>query len=328
MRIAILTDMGGTHGMGHAVRCRALGNVLAQRGAEVLYVTSTISLRQFVAPSPCYLNPALHDGFFQDITADILIVDTKYPYGEHHFRAFGVPCMVRIDHPHATAGSCDLLVMPNAHQSHNTEWVLGHRFRERFLYGWDYVMLAPDVVNDIALPYQHRMHGPIVFCAGGSDPYAYLQRMYDLTADIGLDEGMLLFAQPPLVKIRESQKRYTSSHVLPFRRSLLRNASLVVGMFGVTPYECLYWQTPMLCMGHTPENEMGAEILAERSRGALECMRTIDQMPDGVFADVIETYWKYTKERQAMHEGAASLAIDGKGIERVADAIMKLWGNN
>lgn len=317
--------MGGEHGMGHAVRCLALAHALNAQGAHVLFLTSTEGLENFVFPFTCLMirnTHGLDNELLQLLATDVLIVDTKYPYTNDDFRSLEIPHIIRIDHPHAAGDSCDLLVVPNMHQEVSVEEQMREQFGARLLYGPEYVMLSEEVLSEDVRPYVDREYGPIVFCAGGSDPNGCLQKMHDWTEDFFLDNAMLMFARgtyAPIVRSRHPRKTPTIQCV--FSPSLMQKASLVVGMFGVTPYEALRLQTPMLVMGHTEENVIGADVLAQRTNGAVESLHHIDDMSPSLFQETLWRYWACLSQRKSMHRRASKL-IDGQGVTRITDAIM------
>lgn len=325
--IVIRTDVGGHHGMGHAVRMCALANELEKYGDQVTFATTTRHALEQMTKFTC-VHWVYDDGYVLD--ADIYILDTKQWYLEDEIfiksqKAKGKK-IIWIDRQEVHPSTCDMVIAPNMHWKHHVIERIYDDFGDNFLYGSGYVMLAKEVSETEPTAYEYRIKNTIVFCAGGSDPSGALQRMHDWTEDIDLDRGILIFAHPhgsiPSSKVR----RKTATVITPFQRSLLRNASLVVGMFGVTPYECLYYQTPMLVMGHTQENVLGAEILTERSHGGIECMRHIDDMRPAVFRDVITSYWGNRTERIKMSQAAQSIKIDGDGVLRAAYAIMGTFG--
>lgn len=323
--IIIRTDTGGSHGMGHSVRMCALAKELEKHGAHVTFATTTHHALQNMTTLPC-VHWVYDDDYI--LNADVYILDTKaWMQDDEDFimtqKTKGKK-VVWIDRQEVSPQSCDMVIAPNMHWQDRIVTKIYDDFGDNFLYGSGYTMLADELSKTLPSPYEKRIYGPVVFCAGGSDPTGALQRMYNWTSGMCLDYGILVFAHPETVKIQRASNRLTSSITMRFRRSLLRNASMVIGMFGVTPYECLYYQTPMLVMGHTEENVLGAEILAERSHGAIECMRHIDNMRPDVFRDVIVSYWENQSERLKMSHAAGMIGLDGKGVSRVAQVIMEL----
>lgn len=338
-RVMIRADIGAQHGMGHAVRCKALAAALEARGAEVCFVTSTPALGAFVAPMACTVLER-DSVFMMDAHAPwgfgryTMVIDTKAPAANddallRHLRIHAMVRVVRIDHPHAMTDSCDLLIGPCAHWDVATVAFLRSILDSRFLYGWKYVMLAPEVTQQPALPYDDvsRYMG-IAFCAGGSDPCGALDRMHAWALDGALLPGVpkmfLVGAQAGALGTDPQQAHDARCYVVPFAHAYLQTASLVVGMFGQTAYECLWYRTPMLCYGRNMAD--GADIagLQQASGGALQTgwsmpLRTLD---GSAWCEQVTHTWD-TGVRQQMHDASDGL-LDGMGIQRIAEAILEL----
>jgi len=323
--IIIRVDTGGFHGMGHAVRMCALAQELMKHGCHPIFASITRDALRDMTDFPC-IHWLYDDDYVLD--ADGYILDTKsWIQEDEDFiiqqKAQGKK-VVWIDRQEVSPSSCDMVIAPAMHWKKSIITRICDDFGDNFLYGPAYVMLSDELSKTLPNPYDKRTYTPIVFCAGGSDPSRALQRMHNWTDDLDIKDGFLIFAHPPGLIPQSRYSRSTFTMTCPFERNFLRNASLVVGMFGVTAYECLYYQTPMLVMGHTEENVLGAELLAERSHGAIECMRHIDNMRPDVFRDVITAYWETQSERRTMSTAAGMIGLDGKGISRVANAILDL----
>ncbi len=355
MNIIIRCDIGQEHGLGHAVRCRALAHSLAMHGASVCFVTMTPALVAFVAPFQCEV--LVQDSVFQSLARTpwgfepfTFVIDTKAlaVQNEQQIRRFrdnmaADDKVVRIDHPHATPTSCDLLIGPCNHWEPGTVARLRASFGARFLYGWDYVMLAPEVTQYVPIPYWERKQGPIVFCAGGSDQSGALLKMWQWADDLVLDVPLVfcfgsmateeVSGWDALPKVYSEKRRHTEAYgqachiyahhwLKPFQHEDLRNAALVIGMFGVTCYEAVWYQTPMLCYAHTSENMEGSFQLQRQSfsifaKGMMEA-----ETPEA-FCRGITLLWEHPSYRPNVSAADAGL-MDGRGVERVAEAILGL----
>ncbi len=355
MRALIRCDIGGVDGLGHGVRCFALARHLAMNGVDVRFVTRSPELPRFLEGQ--FVCRKYFDGADEHLMltreterwcADALIIDHKFSYdnGDLCYLNEHVCPVVRIDHPDALPSSCALLVAPVAHWSPETVTRLRSLFGPRFLYGWDYVLLAPEVTRMDPIPYQDRAQGPIVFCAGGSDPTGALAQMLHWSEDL-LPEVKKIFAYGAMqsdVMIAYHQQHADVTETLlgnrmiaPFSRELLQQASMVVSLFGVTPYECLYYQTPILILARTSEDAFDAVRLTGSARGAIYVIAgsargatyVIDMMQEQArqrFCSAVASFWNMA-ERHEMHRAANGL-FDGQGLERVTQAILKLGGSN
>ena len=333
MRILIRTDMGKHHGMGHAVRMLALARQLAAAGAEVSFVTRTPELQGYVAPFRCYMP----DETAPTTRGDVLVIDTKAADWANDDSALYLARdtgmqIVRIDHPQATPDSCDLLIGPCAHWHEATVARLQRSFGDRFLYGWNYVMLDPRVTELPPVPRTGSRVRPIVFTAGGSDPTGALQRMYDLSATCQTT-GPLVFlvgAQAPMVKTLPRHNRGSTFLVTSFTRHWIQHAGVVVTLFGVTCYEALWWQVPQLIFSTTQEHHTDALWFEHVVHGCVA-----DEMACGsaVFAGAFEAFTAedFCLELQEMCMYANEVSgystvegFDGLGLQRITQAILAL----
>mgnify|MGYP001575059400 FL=1 len=332
MRVLIRCEIGGNHGIGHAVRCRDLAQALTVRGVDVRFVTTTPEkLCPFVAHFLCY------DG---QTTApcrpgDVLLIDTKAQDWANDESALWLArdaglYVVRIDHPIATPDTCDLLIAPVAHWDRDTMEGLRRAFGPRFLYGWDYIMLDEEIVQQVRVPYGERQDGPIVFCAGGSDSDGLLRRMYHWAAFLKIPAPLVFLQGRYAVDgpvASDGHAARSNLWVEPFDRRWLHTAALVVGMFGITTYECLWYGTPMLCFARTEHDAQRIVALSHETGGAIIPGGLFDPGLDvrERFVRAVESTWENVERRRSMSRGSAEL-IDGHGSRRIAAAILELKG--
>ena len=335
VRVLIRTDIGGTHGLGHAVRCKALAQALAARGAEVKFCTITSALAAFVAPF--HVVEAWQPNMATK-GCDVYIIDTKASVTcDSRWFARDIH-VVRIDDMQATPATCDLLIAPGAHWSAETIARLQASFGERFLFGWDYVMLHGEVTKHAPVPYKQRMDGPIVFCAGGSDLDGILEQIWTWTEYVTLTAHMRFcigdgyqgrlrnFLMPPLHAPTAGMPFPRS--VVRFSREALRTASLVVSIFGVTVYECLALRTPVITIARTLDDAYAASELVSRSiyrsddgTSAVISLGYIDIISRESLCSYIQKCIEHIPLPQSMHAASTGL-IDGHGVERIANAIL------
>lgn len=325
MRIIFRVDAAGPHGLGHVTRCVALADAflaateLDER--DILFVTSTPAASTYTVP---YTTVVVNDKclfcFEED---DLLIIDTKAPDWANddtfllRLRQRG-PAVIRIDHPHAAAHSCDLLVIPNAHQSVATVDTLRSRFGDRLRLGWDYVLLAP---TRPARLYALRRNGPVIFCSGGSDPGRALDWMFEHThACFPEWEKIYLCGQAYKGEIRPGADDALRWRVEPFASSFLRNASLVVTLFGQTVYECLWWHSPVLALAGSKENHLAClELLGQ---GCLDYAGYPTGCPGRLY-DALSASLADPEGRT--QRASQSLPLDGYGASRLAAEIADLF---
>jgi len=289
----------------------------------VAFVTTTLdTLSQFVAPFRCYDSRTTTAPYAK---GDVLIVDTKAPDWANDdsalwlSRAAGLR-IVRIDHPRATHDSCDLLVGPCAHWDVETVQPLRHGFSARLLYGWEYILLAPQAIALVPMPYRDRYDGPIVLCAGGSDPAGRLVQWWQWLEHQETRRKRLFLLPHYAPYILPSKQPHAWQQAIPYAQSHLRHASLVVGLFGVTTYECLWYQTPMLCFARTPDEMRAIECLRDQGAPLWSGGLTQETTQESLCRMLGEYYACGVQETQQRR----GPWVDGHGSARVADAILHL----
>lgn len=330
MKVLIRCDVGGQHGLGHATRCHALAHELTMRGAEVAFLTTTPWLSNVVTP---YLCLAVKDHDSTD-SFDVLIVDSVLDYQQNTPACWlreRRKMIVRIDDPHATPETCSLLVMPNMHTPAATLARLHTVFGYHLLVGVDYVMLHHEVTVLPPLPYSERIHGPVVFCTGGSDTDEVLKKMWEWLAPLPRSKRVreFMYSQASsdfflhtLGMTRGDALFREGYQLVPFRRRTLRDASLIVTTMGQTVYEALWWQTPVLIVGHTDRHCAAARLLVRfSSRTVGFCdIRTL-------FAESflrLVTLWITNESDYTSPILIDGRGMDGRGVERVATRILEI----
>ena len=318
MNVLIHCDIFAEHGMGHASRCRALARALVARGAEVVFVTKTPALHAYVAPFLCFTQGA-------DLvpSAEVVVYDTTEPLATGLLDIYSpfidgpLVCIDRTDAP-AHAALC---ILPHIHISPATLARLQETFGSRLLTGEPYVMLDQEVTALEPLPYEERVNGPIVFCAGGSDPAGVLEKMWEWTQGCHFS-CLYLLGQEAVY----SAQFLEQEPLRMFDREHLRTAALVVTTMGQTVYECLYWQTPTCIIGHTDRH---CEAAAARSAswglrgGGSVYLGDIRTMDADTFRFYLNNYGRDARTRSGMARNSAGI-LDGRGVERIADAVMAL----
>ena len=338
MTVFIRTDLSSAIGMGHAMRCRTLGQAIHALAPDVplVFITTTEALEPIVMQTDnmpwyveCYPDEwtAFEGVRSQADQEDILVIDepagTGWANSLWRTKLQSVMSLVRIDAPWAEPDSCDLLVLPGMHHSADTIERLDAVFGERLLVGAEYVMLRKEIT---ALPSGAFMHNPwFTFCAGGSDVAGALPLLYTMTASLAerLPHIQRVFC------VGTNAPPWSVTHVCPeawitgYTMSYIREASLFITLWGTTVYEALALGTPTLTIGRTEAEAEDAARMEAATDGAVQSLGTLAGLMRETLCDRLVALWQDAKERKRMHYAGAGL-LDGKGAERVARAVLAL----
>lgn len=328
MRCLIRCDLGSQYGLGRAVRCRALAQALAARGMQVYFVGPALSQRGFFAPFRLYtdwyeaMGACWWDRLVVDVPTDSCAApETLLPPSTQQRR------LVLVDQIPLQGMDPACILFPNAHQSPATLARLEVDFPGRVLHGWDCVMLAPEVTQQATVPYRERQYRPIVFCAGGSDPDGALRQMYHWAAYLDIDAPKVFLTGKYATDVPVASDGHGARGgmwVEPFERRWLRSAPLVVGFLGQTVYECLWFQSPVLTFARTEDDAQAIQRLGSAGVNPVpsDMLPLWSRMTQERFCAMVEAYMD-GDVRADMHAASAGL-MDGRGTERVAEAIMEL----
>jgi spore coat polysaccharide biosynthesis predicted glycosyltransferase SpsG len=337
MRIGIRCDAGGDYGLGHISRMNSLVRALKQcdSNTEITFYSKTPDLWMSQrSPVNCDIvkfaedesEPRLMRHIYEQALEDVLIIDRKEYYESEILRsvkkAMRVVC---IDMPWARPEECDLLVIPNLHQSPSVLDQLDNLFDDdALLVGSDYILIRDEVLWTRPISYKRR-DNMIAFFAGGSDPCRWLELMYNMSESltellpnihrlycIG-EHGLPLYVRPG----------DANASVTGYSHNILAKCALAVSTFGVTPYEALHLRTPIITSGHTKQNEVGSQYLSAATEGATCHIPPLDDMMREDFCNYIESIWNDLSLRKDMHHKSAGLVPDDGAIN-IAERILCL----
>lgn len=337
MTIFFRVDCGAQYGLGHAVRCRTLAQAIRAQDPDVplVFLTTTDRLRSVIDENEQQWRVVVCSDEWQAYEAvaplaspgDVVVFDE--PVGHSWVETLWrmkIPqeiAIVRIDAPWAASDSCDLLILPGMHHSAETIDRLDAAFGERLLVGAEYVMLREGVVAE--RPRWHEHCGGIVFATGGSDPGQVMPMFYTMVR--GLRQRLPLvqriFAMGQSAEAWSLSSPVRAEWITGFHPSYVLRAELFVTLWGTTVYEALALGTPTLMIARTEAEAEDAARLEIATDGAVQSLGTLVGLMRETLCDRLVTLWQDTKERKRMHYASAGL-LDGKGAERVAQAVMSV----
>jgi len=317
LRVAFVTDAGEEAGLGHFKRCTALARVLASRGAsvEILVSGAVDAALATVAPdvtprrldwwdAPSHVLEALAGRGIDAIVVDSYHADTAL--------------LAKLRHSAVVAAIDDLADRPlPVDVVINGAW---HAERLAYrtpadalrLLGPRYALLDPAFAVPPS-PEVGDQIGRVLVTLGGATPAA--QTVAATAAVRAALPSASLDVAGGLASVSAIADGVTVHGPLPSLRPLLAAAQLAVTAAGMTIYECLATATPTV-----------AVCLADNQRPNLEHLGAAGLIVASDFATLAATVARIAADRPLRERLAAAgrRLIDGRGAERVAEAIVRL----
>lgn len=343
MRVLIRVEASPTVGLGHLVRCGALATALAARGHEAIVRTATSAdlVARFAPdattvpvanpPSPDLRTPDLGtpEGRTVDATAtaalaarsaaDWVVVD-HYDLGDEWEALVGAPTgasVLAIDDLHR-AHRCDLLLDQNLGARPRPATVVPPAADQ--LLGPDFALLRPQFAAP-AHEAQRPAHVLVEF--GGTSRPTWLDAVLGALVDrVGADAELTVLvgsaaAAGPVLRTLEAEGRVDlrigERHVAP----LLDRATLVLGATGSTSWERCARGRAAVTVTLADNQQPLADALA--AEGAIRHLGAADAVDPSALAAAVADLLDHPA-RRAM-QGAARRVCDGRGAERVVDAM-------
>lgn len=329
--IALRCDAGRTIGVGHAVRCLALGEELRARGHRVTLwgdlggVTwleqslSAAGVDRLDAPAAATDLAASAVGTFDAVVLDGYELD---PASGAALRAAGTTVLAMVDGPFGAAQSADLYVDQNlgalAH--------VGGPPGSIALAGVDYALFRSSVLarrRDAADPGPAHRPPRVVCVFGGTDPNdAALVVVPSLLSTGRPCEVTVVAARPATRAALEAHALGTgqSLHVIdpsPDFAAVVAEADLAVSASGSSVWELLTMGVPtaVVCVADNQEQGYRATLDREVVAGLASLSRY-----DATATDTLAHLLDDATLRQTLARRGQEL-VDGHGRERVADAL-------
>ncbi|MBM2618118.1 spore coat protein [Actinoplanes sp. LDG1-06] len=327
--VGIRCDAGARTGVGHLVRCVALAEELVSRGVVVVFLGDLGGVewaeRQLTQRGlPCLPPPSDPAGLVaavEELELDALVIDSYTLPPEHSVavRATGRPVLAIVDGDFR-GQTADIYVDQNLDSVVEVDGALG-------LAGLDYALLRGSVrsLRPVTPPVHTDARTPkVVAFFGGTDAYraapeiavrlAQTGARFDATI-IGANESLRdeLHAVVP----GEGQ-RFDIIPPTDDLPKLLAEADLAVSASGTSTWELLCLGLPAALVWVVDNQILGYDRTIARGFGA--GLGRLGHLG----ADAVDTLERLLTDAAARTELAqrAWSAVDGRGVERVADALL------
>ncbi|MFC1521630.1 hypothetical protein ACFL6Y_04395 [Elusimicrobiota bacterium] len=216
----------------------------------------------------------------------------------------------------------DYAIFPSAHLSDGVigdqRWAKAH---SKLMHGPDYIIVNEQVrgmKNNDSNSVPH-----IAITTGASDPGGILLELIkwlnesNITVNVKILFGFDFCFRAELESMCSLVK--PTIEVKEFNYKDLLSATLAVSTFGVTPYELIYANIPVITLGHIQKNSIGGETL-QRRYGCNYHLGLFQGVDREQFISTVELLWNSSETLLAMKKKQKNL-IDGKGLERVGKLI-------
>lgn len=323
-------------GMGHLIRCLALGQALrdgAGMGVEfAMYDSATarprLAEQSFVCtPLTTEQGPELRR-LLEEHRIDLLVTDLRPSMDRGivaSIRGSGIP-VVAIDEAGNARLEADLVFYPPGDDVSLWSW---EGAKGKYFQGWEWVILRPDfTVEDRT---GQALHEPprILISLGGSDPDNDVLKVVQSLARVPSSLVAVFVLGPDYAHEEDLRRQLKANfpHAYEILRNVLdmarpmRGADLAIVAFGVTSFELAAVGTPALYIGTTPDHDQTANIFANAGIGVY--LGQASHLDPTKLADQVQYLLQNPALRAAMSRAGIG-HVDVDGSKRIAEQICRL----
>lgn len=336
--LAIRADAGGKTGFGHIVRSLALARYLRdQYRIETIFYSNPYGKLGVIYKQNGFeyvFNQGFSEVDFlrriaQDPSSLVLFIDKLFPYGRNAIGSLRDDLKIVMFH-NECAGmyECDCVVFPSAHLSN--EVILDPRWSEsraQLFYGPDYVIINESVISIMDQEPNGKADPYIAVTTGASDPKGMMLRIIEWVNKSELEMPVKAlygfdFCHKPDLDVLSPELR-SNIEIKKFNYSDLFSARLAIAAFGVTTYELIYANVPVITIGHIRKNAIGSKALQERY-GCNYHLGLFEEVTETRLISAIWTLWNEDEKLTTIKRNQKGL-IDGKGLDRLGQIISSCY---
>lgn len=321
--IGFRAEAGEQTGYGHAIRCLALANELKDRGCQCVF-----------SGNRAVEEMADNHGFDlwhvkRKYRTDVFIVDLEGGTPPALARQLKQRCeklviLNGVGYPDGDPGRlfADLVFYQGVSRSpYELDWT---EFTGEWYEGPEWLILRKEFQGHSP---RISFHDPlrVVVAGGGSDPKDITSRAVDALSTQSVDVLAILgpahlgFLPNLEYANRHDEFSMESLRNPPSMTEALAWGDIAIVSYGMTAFECLALGLPTIALSISPDHATSAELVQERSGGALESLGLVEDVSDAsILAAIHGQMMNYSKCSQRARE-----FVDGLGAARVADRIME-----
>ena len=325
MKILFRVDAGGQTGLGHFFRSLALAEKLKERGHSVYFISQPSDFWKkkkdtgFDFPHFQIDDSESELKVIRDQKIELFFVDGIIEFKEAYLSAIkAVAKVVFYQNISDSRHLADVFILPSVHQGSDFFKDFGEN--TKVYQGLEYFTFNP-IISTIPQKAPPVWVRNIAITSGGSDPANTLLRLLDM-----IDFRMFYSQKFTFYPGSDYQHADKIPGQLPYNvsfetfdhRKILEN-DLLIGAFGVSIYEFLALNMPVLAFGHQQSTAWAADVL-EVKTGALISLGDIDHLDAYDLNDQLRQFVK-KKERIVQLYERTTKVLDLKGVERVAEIL-------
>lgn len=340
MKIIIRVDGYQKIGLGHLVRCLAIADKLLERDISTKIV--------FLSKLDDFSKKLIKDRNFKIINlknyekeedyvlrivnkenADILFIDNIYDYEPDYIKKLRNKIQVIIFHYYRPACFyADKYILPSAHSEDSiVDHILWSKSEVKFFNSADFIIINQEIQEIKEKRQKKKVEHDrlkIVVTTGGSDPAGVLLKILNWLSDrtfsnldICVLKGQAFMHSLNLELL--IPKLASNIRVVPYNSNELIDADIAVSTFGVSTYELMYLGIPILSIGHAEPNARGSYLIEKRYKALID-LGIIDKLSKHGFVESLKSVINSSELRNNLVKRGNKI-VDGKGLDRVVDAI-------
>ena len=324
-KIVFRCDSNNEIGLGHLVRCLAVANKLkdnniffaTDKDVSNSYIKNDFKI--FTKRSDEDENKFLFR-IYNELNPDIIILDIKYTYKRHFLKRLKKNSLkiLMLDNICEGLIECDEIIFPNAHFNlDRLKNLLTPDRINQVRTGPNYIILRDEII-DLKDKLSKEHEGiRIGVTTGGSDPEGVILKLANLLREINIEQNIYLL-YGDLYKFKN--KLYSldlpkNMYILPYSLECLKELDIIICTFGMTVYEMIYLELPIITVSHNKHNTKCTKILESR-------YSPIENL--GYYQDITPNQLSQALNRILNNNTSLKPFIDGAGTSRVANIILNI----
>ncbi|OQY00023.1 MAG: hypothetical protein B6I24_01015 [Bacteroidetes bacterium 4572_128] len=336
MRIFFRVDANKNIGFGHLFRSLNIANTIKKmyKIKEIIFLTKNNKICKNILNKNNFSfilkEKNQEEIFLEKIISknnfDILFIDNFYPYERKIIEKLKKYLKIIMFH-NLCEGSfySDICILPSAHTEE--EIINDERWKNtRFLHGEKYIVINENI-NILKKTPKNRKKNffNLTITTGGSDPKGVLITLLEFLNDLKIDNfqitalvGISFYEKKKLENLKKKLANFIK--IIPYSEKEFLKSDMVICTFGVSTYELMFLEIPIISIGHSEINTKASEILEKKFNSIID-LGLIDNLKKEILQKTIFNLLKNRNDLEILSKNQKNF-IDGKGNLRVAKIIL------